>query len=105
MTASQGETVTASNQPAGASVSIASMTLTRKSWLTVVAANGTILGAGLFPATATEGAIPLERDTVAGQTYKIVIYVDNGDKVFNFHKDLLVMNSDDSPVSAAFMAQ
>jgi hypothetical protein len=105
MTASQGEVVTVNSQPAGNSVSVSSMTLSRLSWVAVVAKNGSILGAGLFPASATSGTIPLQRATVAGQSYEVVIYVDNGDKTFELHQDLLVMNNDKSPVGAMFIAQ
>jgi hypothetical protein len=105
MTASQGEAVAASNQPAGSSVEVSSMTLARKSWLAVMASDGSILGAGLFPADATSGTIPLQRDTVAGSTYEVVIYADDGDDIFNFRKDLLVMNTDKSPVGAMFTVQ
>jgi hypothetical protein len=105
MTASQDETVTANNQLAGRTVAVRSMTLSRLSWVAVMAKNGSILGAGLFPKGSTSGTIPLQRATIAGMTYKVVIYADNGDKTFELHQDLLVMNSDKSPVGTVFMAQ
>lgn len=104
-TDSMGETVTVEDQAAGKSVEISDMTITRKSWVAVKDTEGTILGAGLFPAGATTGEIPLLRATKAGQRYEVLIYVDDGDKVFNLHKDMVVTAADGSPVSAAFSAE
>jgi hypothetical protein len=103
--ASTGEAISAADQPAGASVAISSMSLTKRSWVAVKDENGMILGAGLFPADATSGIVPLLRATAAGQRYEAVIYVDDGDKIFDLHRDMLVVSADGSPVGAAFNAQ
>ena len=104
-TASIGETVYAADQPAGKSVAIDLMSLTRKSWIAIKDTKGYILGAGLFPASATSGSVPLLRATTAGERYEVLIYVDNGDKVFELHKDMLVVSADGSSVGSAFNAQ
>ena len=104
-TASMGETVYAADQKAGDSVSIDSMSLTRKSWIAIKDTKGYILGAGLFPAGATSGVVPLLRATTAGERYEVLIYVDDTDKVFDLHKDMLVVAADGSPVGSAFNAK
>jgi hypothetical protein len=104
-TPSMGETVTVLDQKAGRSVAIDSMSLTRKSWIAIKDTKGYILGAGLFPASATSGSVPLLRATAAGERYEVLIYVDGGDHVFNFHTDMLVVAADGSPVGSAFNAQ
>ena len=104
-TAAAGEAVSVADQAAGDSVAISSMTLTKKSWVAVKDADGRILGAGFFQATATSGTVPLLRATKAGERYEVVIYVDDGDHTFDFHKDMLVTSADGSPVGAAFSAK
>lgn len=103
-TTASGETVSAKDQPAASSVMIASMSLTKASWIAVKDAKG-ILGAGWFPAGATAGAVPLLRATKAGESYQAVIYVDDGDKQFDMRKDSFVMGADGSPVAVSFMAK
>ena len=56
-------------------------------------------------AGATTGVVPLLRATAAGERYEVLIYVDDSDRVFNFHKDMLVVAADGSPVGSAFNAQ
>lgn len=90
-TASAGETISAvANQEAGMSVTIASMHLSKASWVAIKDKNGWILGAGWFPASATSATVPLLRGTKPGETYTALIYVDDGDKTFDFHVDSLV---------------
>jgi hypothetical protein len=103
--ASMGETVYATDQKAGNSVAIDSMSLTRKSWIAIKDTKGYILGAGLFQAGATSGVVPLLRATTAGERYEVLIYVDDTDKIFDLHKDMLVVSADGSPVGSAFSAQ
>lgn len=89
-TSNEGESISVDSQDAGLSVAVASMHLTRPSWVAIKDANGWILGAGWFAANATSGTVPLLRGTTPGQTYTALIYVDNGDKAFDFHIDALV---------------
>jgi len=98
-TTASGETITVQNQAAGASAMISGMNLTRESWVAVRDAKS-ILGAGRFAAGATSGTVKLLRSTVKGETYQVVVYVDDGDKKFDFKIDALV-----SGVNASFMAQ
>jgi hypothetical protein len=104
-TTSNGEALAVSDQTAGSSVAVSSMTLFRKSWVAVEAMDGSILGAGLFPADSTSGTIPLLRDTVVGEQYEVVIYDDATDKDFDFHQDHLVVGAGGSAIGASFSAQ
>jgi hypothetical protein len=102
-TSSAGEAVTVNDQKAGSSVSIASMTLTHASWV-AVRDDLHILGAAWFPSNATKGSVELLSPTVSGKAYRTVIYVDDGDKKFDMHKDQLI-TSGDAAVGTSFKAE
>lgn len=104
-TANDGEMLSVANQKAGAEVTVDSMKLTRASWVAIKDSNSWILGAAWFPAGTTSGTVSLLRNTVVGGVYSAVIYVDDGDKIFDFHKDMLVTGADGTPGSATFTAQ
>lgn len=98
-----GSAVTVKDQPAGSSVTVASATLPQLGWIAVRDASGRTLGAGRFSAgTVTNAEVPLLRATEAGQRYQVLLYVDDGDKEFDLHKDTLVTNSDGSVAGATF---
>ncbi len=63
-----------------------------------------ILGAAWFPSSATSGSVKVQRATQAGKTYSVVIYVDDGDKKFDYKKDQLI-TADGGPVGSSFSAQ
>lgn len=99
---SDGELVTVADQPAGDSVTLSAMGLTRASWV-AVRDDMSILGASWFPSSATSGSVKLQRATESGKSYRVVIYVDDGDKKFDFKKDQLI-TADNAPVGASFSA-
>ena len=98
-TTPSGESLTVIDQPAGKTVAISSMKLSRESWVVVRDARS-ILGASRFNADATNGTVKLIRPTEARNGYQALIYVDDGDKKFDFKKDMLV-----TEVNALFDAQ
>ncbi len=100
---SDGESVSVENQAAGKSVQLSNMSLTRASWI-AVRDDMSIMGAAWFPSSATTGEVKLQRATVAGKSYSVVIYVDDGDKKFDFKKDQLI-TADAGPVGVSFDAQ
>jgi hypothetical protein len=102
MATSDGETVAVSDQAAGTSVSLDGMELTRASWI-AVRDDMRILGASWFPSSATSGTVKLQRATVSGKSYSVVIYVDDGDKKFDFKTDKLI-TVDGKPVGTSFTA-
>jgi len=99
-----GETISVSDQPAGSYVMIASVKVTKPSWVAIKDTKGWVLGAARVDVSAEAVQVPLLRNTTAGQNYQALIYVDDGDKQFDFHKDLLVTNSEGAPVAATFSA-
>jgi hypothetical protein len=92
--AEAGEAVTVTDQPAGDSVRVAEARLSRVSWI-AVRDDRSILGAARV--TPPEGGgtmgditVPLLRNTETGMMYKIVVYVDDGDQIFDFKVDAIV---------------
>src|SRR5262249_16627222 len=101
-----GETVTVNDQTAGASVTVADLTLMKPSWVVIRDTKGWALGAEWFYGSGKDLSISLLRNTVAGQTYQAVIYIDNGNKKFDLHcGDTLVTDSQGAPVSSTFTAK
>jgi hypothetical protein len=97
---SDGESVSVAAQDAGTSVVLQGLELTRASWV-AVRDDMSILGAGWFPSSATGGTVKLQRATQSGKTYRVVIYVDDGDKKFDYKTDKLI-TVDGAPVGASF---
>ncbi|HEY4524790.1 MAG TPA: hypothetical protein VJL39_00310 [Candidatus Paceibacterota bacterium] len=97
-TGAKGEKITVDNQAAGISVRIASMNLTRETWV-AVRDERSILGAGRFAAGTASGSVELLRGTEAGKSYSVVVYIDNGNRAFDLTGDELVTG-----VSDTFMA-
>lgn len=79
------------DQKAGASVFVSLVRLQRSGWVViredVSGAMGNILGARRFDAGESQGVVELLRGTVAGGTYYAVLYLDDGDKMFDHTKD------------------
>lgn len=105
--------VTVEDQAAGGVVTLAALTMPIKSgWIVVheVNADGSlanILGAsrygeveGLKPMT-----VELLRKTEAGKTYKVVVYSENGDRVFDKKEDVPVSVDGGSHIEDAFMTK
>ncbi len=95
-----GEEVHVDNQPAGDSVRVVEARLSRVSWI-AVRDDLRIYGAArvtppIGGGTMTDITVPLLRNTEAGKTYKVVVYADDGDLVFDFKKDALVDGLDDT---------
>lgn len=100
---SDGESVSVANQPAGTSVALSSMSLTHATWV-AVRDDMSILGAAWFPSSATAGTVELQRGTQSGKSYRVVMYVDDGDKKFDMHADQLI-TAGSGPVGSSFDAQ
>lgn len=94
-TTSQGEAITVNDQPAGVTVTIANMDISRETWV-AVRDERSILGAGRFAAGTESGTVELLRGTEAGKTYTVVVYVDNGNRAFDLTGDELVTGVSDT---------
>jgi hypothetical protein len=107
MTASaSGETVSVSDQAAGSKVMVADVSVVRPTWVAVRDTRKWYPGAVLVSGNKTNVEIPLLRPTVAGETYEVVLFVDNGDGKFSIHNgDMLVAGTAGAPVSSTFKAK
>jgi hypothetical protein len=101
---SSQESVSVSDQTAGMQVTVRSVSLPQTGWVAVRDSSGSVLGAGLFNAGTNSGTVPLLRGTTAGERYQVLLYIDDGDKQFDLHKDTLLMNSDGSVAGTTFTA-
>lgn len=99
-TGADGEAISVADQAAGVSVTIASMNLSRESWV-AVRDERSVLGAARFSAGATSGTVELLRGTEAGKTYSVIIYIDNGNRAFDLTGDELVEGVSDTFVATA----
>lgn len=101
-----GDTVSVGDQPAGDSVRVASVTLSQDGWIAVRDSSGRTLGAGWFAAGSHENvSVPLLRNTEAGQSYQVLLYVDAGDDhKFDLHGDTLIVNADGTVAGTNFNA-
>lgn len=93
------------DQVAGAKVFLSQVALTQPGWVAIrdVAngAYGNILGAARFDTGLWQGEVLLLRPTVASNSYAAVLYADDGDGVFNYQKDSIIL-SEDAPVGIVF---
>ncbi|MSU55886.1 MAG: hypothetical protein EXS51_01050 [Candidatus Taylorbacteria bacterium] len=83
------------DQPAGGRVEIASIDAKDILWVAVREVKGGVLGNILgaqkvFVGNAQKTTIELLRPTVAGSTYKVVVYKDVGAAAFNYREDVIV---------------
>lgn len=94
------------DQSAGGVVYISQLVFVEESWIAIREDNngdlGNILGARRYPAGTHTGAVELLRNTESGQTYYAVVYIDDGDKIFNHKKDVLLTDEAGSATAAIF---
>lgn len=100
-----GETVTVSDQAAGDTVAIDSVSVAKPTWVAIKDTNGWVLGAELINQSEEDASVTLLRATKPGDVYQAVMYVDDGDQTFDLHKDSLVTDNDGAPVASTFKAQ
>ncbi len=98
--------VMVSDQEAGSTVTVASVENDHVTWVAVRESNngalGNILGAARIEAgTSNNIVVSLLRPTMAGKDYFVVLFNDNGDRVFD-HKVDMAVTSGGTPVSQTF---
>lgn len=100
------ESIDVVDQGAGMSVKVKAATFVQLGWIAVRDVDGRTLGAGRFePGVHADVEVPLLRATTAGGRYQVLIYVDDGDREFDLHKDILVTGADGSVAGDIFSAQ
>jgi hypothetical protein len=105
-TPASGENVTVEDQAAGNTVVVSEVNIKRPSWIAVRDTRGWYPGAKWLNASEKNVTIGLLRNTEAGKTYEVVIFIDDGDKQFSLHGgDMLVTSTQGAPVSSTFTAQ
>ncbi len=104
--AAAGETVSVNDQKEGATVTVSDVNISKPTWVAVRDSRPWYLGWKLLKSNSTDIVVPLQRNTTAGQSYEVVLFVDNGDGEFAIHGgDTLVTTSTGAPVSSSFRAQ
>ncbi len=100
------ESVEVEDQVAGMIVKIKEATLAQVGWIAGRDAEGRTLGAGRFESGSyVDAEVPLLRATESGERYQVLIYVDDGDRAFDVHKDILVTHGDGSVAGSVFSAK
>lgn len=107
---SAAEGISISTQLAGGTVTVQSVDLLADGWIVVhemrdgVVANA--LGAIRRDAGSyTDIAVPLLRATMPGATYLVVLYADNGDRVFDLQTDTPLTGASGAPLMVSFTTQ
>ena len=106
----EGEgTLQVEDQTAGTFVNVSSVNMSKDSWVAVredmPGGFGNILGAKFVPAgTHTDVRVNVLRNTEAGNTYHVVLFEDNGDELFNYTVDGMMVQ-DGSAILSSFVAQ
>jgi len=104
----EGYSFSVTDQSAGGVVYVSHLVFAKEAWVTVREDNngqlGNVLGAHWYPAGEQSGAIELLRNTQPGKSYFVVVYVDNGDKKFDYKKDALLVNESGDATASVFRA-
>lgn len=99
--------LTVALQSAGAQVVVTNVTLPEDGWLVVHEITDAHVGNALGAARRDAGfydvvSIELLRNTLPQTEYAVVVYADNGNKIFEIKTDLPVINSTGDPVMSTF---
>jgi len=102
-----GSTLTVTDQVSGGTVLIDSVLLAKDAWVVVHEDRdgmiGNILGAQYLQAGSYESVIvTLLRDTMPETRNYVTIYIDDGDRLFDYKKDSMVTNESGGPIAVAF---
>jgi len=104
----EGYSFSVTDQSAGGVVYVSHLVFAKDAWVAVREDDngqlGNVLGAHWYPAGEHSGAIELLRNTQPEKKYYVVIYVDNGDKKFDFKKDALLVNESGDATASIFRA-
>jgi hypothetical protein len=105
-----GNAIAVSNQPAGSAVAVSFVTLAQDGWVVIhedrEGKPGNILGAKRFPAGEYPegGAVSLLRGTEKDGIYYAMLHYGDGDREFDFTKDLPITDEDGNVILMKFKA-
>ncbi len=89
-----GYSLSVIDQSSGNVVHVSQAVLAQEAWVAIRedmnGGLGNILGAHWYPTGTHTGSVELLRGTGSGSTYYAVVYVDDGDKIFDHKKDVLL---------------
>ncbi len=106
---SSGSGITVATQTAGVQVAVSNISVSVPTWVVVLAnvdgKPGNALGAQMFFPGQSAGTIDLLVKTVAGQSYFVGQFVDNGDHRFSRADDTQVNTVAGSPMLTSFRVQ
>ncbi|MEX0917484.1 MAG: hypothetical protein WDZ90_03115 [Candidatus Paceibacterota bacterium] len=101
-----GNVIVVADQRAGALVLVDRVSLSTSGWVAIHEDNagtlGNILGAARFSEGEHAGSVTLLRETKANREYHAVLYVDDGDEVFDFREDTLLEAQPGVPLVTTF---
>jgi len=101
-----GYTVSVVDQKAGEIVYASQLVFEKEGWLAIReqidGQIGNILGVQRYPAGTHTGVVKLLRSTESRRTYYAVVFVDDGDREFDFKKDAKLTDDKGNVVTAIF---
>jgi len=108
-TAGAGALTVASSQQAGVQVAVSNISVSVPTWVVVLDSvngkPGNALGAQMFFAGEKSGTIELLRSTVAGKSYFVAEFIDNGDHIYSKQTDTQVTTVTGAPLLVEFTAR
>jgi len=104
-TTSNEASVSVDDQNAGNTVAIASVSIPKRGWVAIEDTKNWTLGAERIEAGTSSTTVTLLRNTKAGEAYKAVLYIDNGNGAFDLHGDTMLVGVDGMPVAMSFLAK
>lgn len=103
----QTSLVAADDQPAGEAVAVA-VKIQKEAWAAVhedaSGKPGKILGAQFFPAGNHLGKVTLLRATEAGKKHYVMLHTDDGDRAFDYQKDMPLKDAAGKTIMDVFTA-
>lgn len=94
-------------QPSGSQVIVQNVALEVPGWLVIHEVTDGLIGNALGAARRDAGShdnvsIDLLRETMPGQTYALILYRDNGNKTFEIHGDMPMVDTSGVPLVTTF---
>jgi hypothetical protein len=107
--ASFGAGVSVSDQPAGLSVAVSGISVSKPTWVAVYESRsgepGNALGAKLFFPGEASGSVTLLKATLPGETYFVGLQSDDGDRAYSRRGDAALLDGSGEATVAHFVAQ